>query len=262
MRNYLESFAIADNNKRREFIIKKLEEMNCPYFIQREKMGNEWVQNIIVKLKRNNPRIVIGAHYDTFYDDNAVSTGANDNGTGVCILLKYIEDYIKSFPNIPQVPVEFVFFDAEEGKLFGSQAYLNRVLESDIKAFINLDSCGVGDTIVITPKKNIEGELGQTIDFVNKLGKYNVEIVEKYLPSDDLSFELRGVRNISVCTLENDDIETMEQIAGVKQGEKPEIMPKIFETMHNGIRDSIDCIDNNSMEMTLNWLKDVISSFK
>lgn len=259
MKNCLENFAVSDNNKRREFILKKLEEMNCPYFIQRERMGDTWVQNIIVKLKRNSPKVVLGAHYDAVEG----STGANDNGSGVCILLKYLEDYIKSFPNIPQVPVEFVFFDCEEIGALGSIAYLNRVLEEDIKAYINLDICGVGDTIVIAPKKNLEGDLGNAINSVAELKKHNFKAIDELPGGDDCSFERKNIPNISVCSLENSDVEVMEEVAAVLNYEKePKKVPKIIETMHNGPRDSIDVIEENSMKIVLDWVKDVVENFK
>lgn len=259
MKSCLKNFSISDNDKRREFIFKKLEELNCPYFIQREKMGDTWIQNIIVTFKRTSPKVVIGAHYDVVKG----STGANDNGSGVCILLKYIEDYIKSFPNIPQTPVEFVFFDFEEKSSFGSKAYLNRVLAEDIKAYINLDVCGVGDTIVIAPKKNIEGNLGNAINSVALLNKHNFKAINELPGSDDVTFERKNIPNISVCTLENSDIEVMEEIAVVlNNGQQPKRLPKIIETMHNGVRDSIDVIEESSMKMVLDWVKDFVENFK
>lgn len=258
MRKYLEQISISDNVKRRNFIIEKLTELNCPYFIQYEKMGEIWVQNIIVKIKRSSPKIVLAAHYDTFKN----SSGANDNASGVCILLKFIENYINSFPNIPEASLEFVFFDHEETGLLGSKAYLNRVNESDILTMINIDTCGIGDTILLSPKKNLDGStLGSVVSLVSKSDKYNVKILDKLPPSDEQSFDQKGIPSILVFTINNDEIECMINAVNNPSNNLEECYPSVIETIHNGPRDSIDFIQIDTMEMTLNWLNDIIKNF-
>lgn len=258
MRSCLESIAVSDNQKRREFIIEKLREFNCPYFVQNEKIGDTWVQNIIVRFGPRFPKVVLGAHYDTVDG----SKGANDNGSGVCILLKLLEGYMKDPKTMPSVPLEIVFFDYEEGRLFGSATYLFRMAPEHVLAMINIDTCGVGDTILLSPAENIgDNPLGHAITEVNNLGKYNIRALEQLPPSDEQSFIKKGIPSILAFTVEHTDVDCMIE-AFADRNKEPEKYPAVIETIHNGPRDSINYVDDKAMGMTLNWLKDVIISFK
>lgn len=248
--------AIKENDKRRQVLVDILKEMNCPFTIQCEKINDTWIENIIVSSNKGLPKIILGAHYDAV----DCSTGANDNGLGVCILLKMVEEYLK---NPPSMPLEIIFFDGEELGCLGSKAYLNSVHNEDILAMINLDICGVGDTIVVGPAKNLEDSLlGKVLDEVKKLGNHKVEILKQLPSGDDRSFESKGIPNISVCMLDQRDIPTIEEVLALKKGEKIKNYPAILETMHNGPRDSIDVIDEKALEVLFNWTRDVIDNFK
>ena len=75
------------------------------------------ILNLPGKLEQNQrPPILIGAHYDTVPG----SPGADDNGTGLAVLLelaKYFHQELAEFP------LRFVAFDLEEYGLLGSQSY-------------------------------------------------------------------------------------------------------------------------------------------
>ena len=76
-------------------------------------------QNLILNLKSTSaslPPILIGAHYDAVPG----TPGADDNATGVAVLLELAE----AFTNSPvKYPVRLVAFDLEEYGLLGSTAY-------------------------------------------------------------------------------------------------------------------------------------------
>lgn len=69
------------------------------------------------------PAIVLSAHYDHLgVRDGVVHPGADDNASGVAVLLAVAEALVREPPNRPVV---LAFFDAEELGLSGAKAYVN-----------------------------------------------------------------------------------------------------------------------------------------
>ena len=112
--------------------------------------------NIIARRKHNvckhRFRIVVGAHYDSTFKDRG-SPGANDNASGVAIILEVARVLANvEFP----FEIEFVAFGGEEsvdgnlnhhhyGSRFYVQQYLaNRLKELRIVGMISVDMIGVG----------------------------------------------------------------------------------------------------------------------
>ena len=81
--------------------------------------------------------IVLTAHYDSV----PVGTGALDNATGSAALMHIYRHFLK---NPPRRTLRFVWCGAEEGGLFGSQAYVqcNKELLPQIRLCFNFDMCG------------------------------------------------------------------------------------------------------------------------
>jgi len=253
--NYLKRIASAEQNVRRNELIEILREMDCSFALYRDKVDNRQPENIVVSFQSGVPRLVIGAHYDSVPG----SPGANDNGASVCILLGMIRIYLQHPPN---VPIDIVFFDLEENGAAGSKAYLQRFSPKSVLAMINLDVCGVGDTIAIAPRKHVdEGPLSQPILSVEQSDQHRVQIVERLPPGDDVVFEGAGVPNVSVCILPSEEVDAVVEFAtGTNQKQSSENRPTITETMHNGPRDSIDVIEEYAMQSVLNWLLSVVES--
>src|SRR6266498_2631933 len=141
--------ASADHVVRREQLIAILTEIDCPFSRHRSHAGRLRPENITVRFGNQSPRLVLCAHYDNVQG----STGANDNGAAVCILLELIERYTSNPPNIS---VEFVFFDLEEREFAGSWAYTQNLQPNEVFGAINLDLCGVGDTLAVAPQEIAE----------------------------------------------------------------------------------------------------------
>ncbi|BBC24634.1 M28 family peptidase [Pseudanabaena sp. ABRG5-3] len=101
-------------------------------------------QNLILQIgskdgKQRSP-LIIGAHYDTV----AACVGADDNGSGVAVLLELAESISK---NPIKYPVQLIAFDMEEYGLSGSRAYAAK-LKSDkqkIRLMISLEMLGYCD---------------------------------------------------------------------------------------------------------------------
>ncbi len=146
--------------ERGEFIKEQLHKMGVGYVtapfknISRVKMDTIIIagENIIVRLGQGTKRIVVGAHYDAFKD----SPGANDNGSGVAVVLALIQHLQNMEWNYS---VDFCFFDQEEAKLMGSMSYINHfVIPKNHLAMINLD-------VEAQARKCLLDRLVITIDF-------------------------------------------------------------------------------------------------
>ncbi len=81
-------------------------------------------QNLILNLpgKEDKPPILIGAHFDAVPN----SPGADDNASGVAVLLELGREFAM---NPPQYPMRLVAFDLEEYGLLGSAAYAAQLKE-------------------------------------------------------------------------------------------------------------------------------------
>jgi len=116
------------------------------YTLNRGIYAGESAENIEVEITGNkHPEkvVVIGAHYDTVPG----SPGANDNGSGVAVLMALAEAFVNADP--PHKTVRFLFFANEEPPFFqtedmGSYAYAKMARErgDDIETMIALDGLG------------------------------------------------------------------------------------------------------------------------
>jgi Zn-dependent M28 family amino/carboxypeptidase len=96
------------------------------------------------------PLVIIGAHYDAV----AAGEGADDNASGVAVMLE-IAERIEKFPR--KYDIVFVAFGAEEVGLRGSAYYVSQMSEEDkarTVAMINFDSLIVGDKLYIHAGSN------------------------------------------------------------------------------------------------------------
>ncbi len=88
---------------------------------------------------------IVGAHYDTV----AVSPGANDNATGVAVMLA-VADQVRA--QIDSLNVCFIAFDGEDAALQGSRAYTTALSRGDrriLRGMLSLDMVGVGDILAV-----------------------------------------------------------------------------------------------------------------
>ena len=111
-------------------------------------------RNIILELPgRGEDVVILGAHYDTTPD----SVGANDNASGMGVLLALAERLARppwSNQGVSVFPftVRFIAFGSEEIGLHGSWHYVGQLTDAeldDIRVMINLDSVGSGTTLFV-----------------------------------------------------------------------------------------------------------------
>lgn len=252
----LHRIASADQQARRHALIEILREMGCPFELYHDRLHKRQTQNIVVPFHRDNPRLVIGAHYDSVPG----STGANDNAAGVCILLDVLRRYLDQ---PPPMPIDIVFFDLEECGFRGSRAYLNRFSPGRVRAFLNLDICGVGDTITLAPRAHVTaGPLHSPILRVEQSGRHFIRVIDQLPINDAWPFEQAGVPNVTACILPYDEVEQMvEYIRAMETYQWLDTIPSVMETMHHGALDSIDIIEEGAMQAVLAWVLHVVEAW-
>ena len=112
-------FDIANKRAARDYLAASLKELGLTP--QRQAYGTD-SENIYAELKCGTPgadAIVLGAHYDTV----RVAPGANDDGTGVVIVLGGARAMMASMRSKPKRhDMIFVFFDEEERGLIMRRA--------------------------------------------------------------------------------------------------------------------------------------------
>jgi aminopeptidase YwaD len=154
--------------------------------------GPAWSMNIVTDSDRAGRSIALVAHYDSVEG----SVGANDNASGVAVLLRLMERLgptgKKNGPN-----VICALFGAEEPFLIGSRAYISSFPLggeiSRISACLNLDMLGCGGNFAV---RRSEGSVW--VDVASAIGCLSaggVDITQtsSYPSSDHWAFHEAGV---------------------------------------------------------------------
>jgi len=185
-------------DKAAEYITDMFRRYGYNPYSQEYTVAGSVVRNIIaVKAGtgETKEKIVIGAHYDTAY-----SPGADDNASGVAVLLelaRLLSPYSNSFD------IEFVAFVNEEGPYFktnlmGSMVYARAAARNNIKikTAIILEMVGYySDTPDSqTVPKQFEGLYPNTGNFIAAIGRVRWErllkqFVDSYEKSSSLSIK-------------------------------------------------------------------------
>lgn len=150
--------------------------------------------------------IVFSAHYDHLgrLGPDTYFPGANDNASGVSMLLNLANHYSKP-ENKPPVSIAFIAFGAEEAGLLGSAYYTEHSFFplSNIKFLLNLDLLGTGEEgITVVNGAELKKEF-------EALGKINSEknLLKEIRPrgkaanSDHYHFTEKGVKAFFIYTM-------------------------------------------------------------
>ncbi|MFT7588586.1 MAG: aminopeptidase YwaD [Limisphaerales bacterium] len=178
--------------------------------IEQEFIPKYRCDNIIGKLKGNgksNKILFISAHYDHLgrMGESTYYPGANDNGSGVALLLGLAKYYADNPASLPDFDLVFGLFAAEEIGLVGSFAFTeaNLIPFEQIAFLLNFDICGTGDEgIQVVNGKEFE-EIFLKLRALNTQGQYlhQVKIRGSRCNSDHCPFYLKGVPSFFIYTL-------------------------------------------------------------
>jgi Zn-dependent M28 family amino/carboxypeptidase len=228
------------------------------------------IKNIIVDFSSGfeNKHLIISAHYDVVKG----SPGANDNASGVSVLLGLCQE-LRDI----KIPVKIVFFDREEAwirtpllrlGLLGSLYYAYTTNLRNISAVYNLEFCGAGDCLAIWPIGHKENTLSAFRQITVASDRIGLPYKSAYIPwmlmsSDHLSFRLRGFPNVlTLSLLPSDGIKAIEKtLAGTNLynivfRHRP-IMPEPLSVVHTS-KDTSSNLNENSLNLVLKLLIEVI----
>ncbi len=164
------------------------------------------VIGLITGNKKPDSLIVITAHYDHLggMGNKTFFPGANDNASGVAMLLSLAE-YFSKQENRQPYSILFIAFAGEEAGLQGSKYYTDHPLLplSKIRFLINLDLLGTGDDgIMVVNATEFEKDfsilqsINDTAKYVSSIGKRG-----KAKNSDHYYFSENGVPSFFIYTL-------------------------------------------------------------
>ena len=167
--------------------------------IDSEMLPSHDCHNVVAAIKgakHPDKYITFIAHFDHLglMGDGVVFPGANDNASGVAMLLSLARYYSK---HQPDCSLQFIFLDAEENNLLGAFYYAEnpRVPLDDIGFLFNFDMIGDdGDKLVCQVSE--EGEAGfELFRKLNDKSKHPAELALEPVDdnSDHFAFALKGV---------------------------------------------------------------------
>lgn len=130
------------------------------------------VNVLAYKKGKSSKQIIVGAHYDSV----ATGKGADDNASGVGVMLEVAEVLKKK-----KTPYSIVFvaFGAEEGGLNGSNHYAKQMTAKEISntiGMINLDSLAAGDKMYVHGSAGEDGFIRDQAMNISKKKKLDIGI--------------------------------------------------------------------------------------
>ncbi len=155
-------------------------------------------QNVVATLEAspnvtNSQMLIIGAHYDS-----RNSSGANDNASGISLLLELAR--VLSVES-HAVEIKFVAFGSEEILLTGSRHFVNSLSKEERKntiGMVAIDTVGRGNTILFLLKE--DGEAPDLMEaFTESASELGMDFSTSLDPnSDHISFAQSGIPSVCV----------------------------------------------------------------
>lgn len=144
----------------------------------------------------SDERVVLIAHYDHLgvMGEGNMFPGANDNASGVAMVLALAKYYKE---HTPELPMEFIFLDTEENNLLGAFFYCEnpRLPLDKIKYLLNFDM--IGDNGKMICQASDEGKRGLELfkSLCSEMDAPFTAIEEETMDdnSDHFAFGLKGV---------------------------------------------------------------------
>ena len=160
--------------------------------------------NVIGKVNgKKNKTIIISAHYDHLgMMGEAIFPGANDNASGIAMLLSLAKYYSNKTPKYNLV---FMAFGAEEAGILGSKYYVEHPYFNldEIKFVVNLDIMGTGDEGITVVNGVQHKKQFKELSKINKENNYlsKIKIRGRAANSDHYWFSQLGVPAFFIYTM-------------------------------------------------------------
>ena len=265
---YVRALEGKDNRARGEEVLAALKALGVESTVQECRWPK--IRNIIVDFspELEAKRLVFSAHYDAAKG----SPGANDNASGVAVLLGLCHE-IRDIG----VPIRIIFFDREEPwleagvirlGLLGSLYYVWKSDLRNIATVYNLEFCGMGDFLGIWSIKGDQANLPAVKEVERAATKLNLPFMSVYIPrlllgSDDIPFRVRGVSNAVSLTLypASQVPAVVDLLANLKIkelliGRRP-VFPEPLCFIHTA-EDTSSRVNENSLRLMLSLLLELI----
>ncbi|OFZ00420.1 MAG: hypothetical protein A3K10_12000 [Bacteroidetes bacterium RIFCSPLOWO2_12_FULL_31_6] len=164
-------------------------------------------QNVIGYIKGTefpDSIIVLSAHYDHLgaMGNEVYFPGANDNASGVAMLLNLASHYTQ---NLPKKTMVFIAFGAEEAGIIGSKFFIEHptFTLSKINFVMNMDLLGTGDDGVMIVNGAILPQQFEMLQKINSANNYVAEIKKrgKAANSDHYWFTENGIPAFFIYTM-------------------------------------------------------------
>lgn len=176
--------------------------------IQQKFISNYQSQNVVGYVKGSDfpdSVIILSAHYDHLgaMGKEVYFPGANDNASGIAILLNLAYHYTHKEP--PKKTVVFIAFGAEESGLVGSKFFVENPLVklNKINFVMNMDLMGTGDEGAMIVNAKLFPKHFEKLSEINQQNDYLVQLKQrgKAANSDHYWFSEKGIPAFFIYTL-------------------------------------------------------------
>jgi len=266
--SHIKALENQDSSARGQYIQETLKGLELKSVIQNCNFLQ--VKNIIVDFSpgSENKHLIFSAHYDVVKG----SPGANDNASGVAVLLGLCQELTGI-----KAPVKIVFFDREEAwirtpvlrlGLLGSLCYAYTTNLRNISAVYNLEFCGAGDCLAIWPIGQKDSTLSAFKQITAASNRIGLPFKSAHIPwmlmsSDHLSFRLRGFPDaLTLSLLPSDGIQAIEKtLAGTNLYslifQRRPTMPEPLSVVHTA-KDTSSNLNESSLRLMFSLLLEVV----
>ncbi|NJL12158.1 MAG: M28 family peptidase [Microscillaceae bacterium] len=179
--------------------------INIKYRLDAQLVPDYETQNVIGYLPGTQAKeqyFVVSAHYDHLgqMGEGVYFPGANDNASGIAMLLELARHYARP-ENRPPFSLVFMAFSAEEIGLLGSLHYVKNPLFplEQINFLVNLDLVGTGDEGAMVVNGGVLQEAFERLHRLNETHQYLPKLARRGLAanSDHYFFQEAGFRPFS-----------------------------------------------------------------
>ena len=211
-------------------------------------------RNVSVTVGDGQEEIVLGAHYDAAYlADGTLGPGALDNAAS-CIALVRVAAMVSADRTLRRIRI--VWFDMEEVGQKGSKQFVLSRGTDHIRAMLNLDVNGYGETILFRVVENpsdpwLRGVLERTC------ASESMDCVscDDLPPSDERPFDEAGIPSVSIASLPPEEarqlVSYLSRRDRSRTSEYPQ--PAIFRIIHSS-SDMAENIDGLSLVRSVRFI--------